>query len=49
MLLLTKDMDGLHAGTNIMEEIFTQVLEDYFSRKNFDDFIKIPQFKIISC
>lgn len=49
MLLLTKDMDGLHSGTTIMEEIFTQVLEDYFSRKNFDEFIKISQFKINSC
>jgi len=49
MLLLTKDIDGLHAGTNIMEEIFTQVLEDYFSRKKFDDFIKITPFKIKSC
>ncbi|MHA2280383.1 MAG: hypothetical protein ACXAC5_06000 [Promethearchaeota archaeon] len=49
MLLLTKDLEGLHSGTNILEEIFTQVLDDYFSRKNFDEFIKIPQFKIISC
>ncbi|MHA1932724.1 MAG: hypothetical protein ACW96X_09310 [Promethearchaeota archaeon] len=49
MLLLTKDMDGLHSGTNIMEEILTQVLEDYFTRKNFEDFIKISQFKMNSC
>lgn len=49
MLLLTKDLDGLHSGTNIMEEILTQVLEDYFSKKNFDDFIKITQFKITNC
>ena len=49
LLLLAKDLDGLHAGTNIMEEIFTQVLEDYFNRKNFEEFIMIPQLKINSC
>ena len=49
LLLLAKDLDGLHAGTNIMEEIFTQVLEDYFNRKNFEEFIKMPQLKINSC
>ncbi|MHA2088551.1 MAG: hypothetical protein ACW972_09755 [Promethearchaeota archaeon] len=49
MLLLTKDLDGLHSGTKIMEEILTQVLEDYFTKKNFDEFIKVTQFKIISC
>ena len=46
MLLITKDLDGLHLGTNVMEEILTQVLEDYFNKKNFDEFIKITQFKI---
>ena len=49
MLLLAKDLDGLHSGTNIMEEILTQVLEDYFSKKNFEEFIRIPPFKINSC
>ena len=49
MLLLAKDMEGLHSGTAIMEDILTQVLEDYFSKKNFEEFIKIPQFKINSC
>ncbi|MHA1987899.1 MAG: hypothetical protein ACW98D_14785 [Promethearchaeota archaeon] len=49
LLLLTKDLKGLHAGANIMEEILTQVLEDYFTRKIFEEFIKIPQFKINSC
>jgi hypothetical protein len=49
MLLLTKDLDGLHSGNNLMEEILTQVLEDYFNRKNFDEYIKVPQFKIKSC
>jgi len=49
MLLLAKDLDGIHVGTNIMEEIFTQVLEDYFNRKNFEEFIMIPQLKINSC
>ena len=49
MLLLTKDLDGLKSGKKIMEEILNQVLEDYFTKKNFDDFIKIRQFRIYSC
>jgi len=49
MLLLTKDMDGLKSGAKTMEEILNQVLEDYFTKKNLDDFIKITRFKIISC
>ena len=49
MLLLAKDLEGLHSGTSIMEEILTQVLEDYFTKKNFDEFIKIAQLKINSC
>jgi len=49
MLLLTKDIDGLDSGTKTMQEILNQVLEDYFTKKNFDDFIKITRFTIISC
>ena len=49
MLLLTKDIDGLKSGAKTMEEIFNQVLEDYFTKENFDDFIKIPQFRIYNC
>ena len=49
MLLLSKDMEGLTSGINVMEEIFTQTFEDYFKRKQFENFIKIRQFKIYSC
>ncbi|MFW9822516.1 MAG: hypothetical protein ACFFE4_06255 [Candidatus Thorarchaeota archaeon] len=49
MLLLTKDLDGLHKGTVLMKEIFTQVLEDYFGKEKFDEFMKIPLFKIENC
>jgi hypothetical protein len=46
LLLLTKDMDGLNSGVEIMEEILNQVLEEYFNRKNFEDHIKIRQLKL---
>lgn len=49
ILLLAKDMDGLISGIDTMEEIFTQTFEDYFSRKKFDDYIKICPFKMTSC
>ncbi len=49
MLLLTEDMDGLKSGANIMEEILNQVLDDYFTKKQFNDFIKIRQFRINKC
>ncbi len=49
MLLLTEDMGGVKSGIKIMEEILNQVLEDYFRKKNFDDFIKIRQFRINNC
>ncbi|MFX0081933.1 MAG: hypothetical protein ACFE94_09290 [Candidatus Hodarchaeota archaeon] len=46
MLLLTKDIEGINSGIEIMEEILNQVLEDYFDKKKFEDFIKIRQFKL---
>ena len=49
MLLLAKDMEGLNLGVSIMEEILSQTLEDYFSKKNYDEYIKIHPFKAISC
>jgi hypothetical protein len=49
MMLLTKDMAGLKSGAKVIEEILNQVLEDYFTKQNYDDFIKIRQFRIYSC
>ncbi|MFX1312897.1 MAG: hypothetical protein ACFFHD_09820 [Promethearchaeota archaeon] len=49
LLLLTKDMDGLISGINILEEILTQILENYFNLQKFDEYIKICPFKLISC
>ena len=49
MLLLAKDMDGLISGIDTMEEIFIQTFEDYFNRKKFEEYIKIPPFKMTSC
>jgi hypothetical protein len=48
MLLLTKDIEGINSGVEIMEEILKQVLEDYFDKKKFEDFIKIRQFKLFN-
>ena len=46
MMLLAKDMDGINSGIEIMEEILNQVLEDYFNKKKFEDYIKIRQLKL---
>ena len=46
MMLLAKDMNGINSGVEIMEEILNQVLEDYFNKKKFEDYIKIRQFKL---
>ena len=46
LMLLTEDMEGINSGVEIMEEILHQVLEDYFSKKNFEDFIRIRQFRL---
>ncbi|MFX1256671.1 MAG: hypothetical protein ACFFAN_02345 [Promethearchaeota archaeon] len=48
-LLLTKDMDGLVSGIDIMEDIFTQTIEDYLNQQQFDDYIKIRPFKLLNC
>jgi len=49
VLLLTKDMDGLSSGINMMEEILKQILEDYFNQQKFDEYIKIRPFKLKNC
>jgi len=47
LILLAKDMEGINVGVDLMEGIFIQVLEDYFNRKEFDDFIKIRPIKLL--
>ncbi|MFX0143628.1 MAG: hypothetical protein ACFE9C_06075 [Candidatus Hodarchaeota archaeon] len=49
MLLLSKDMDGLTLGVDIMENILKQVMEDYINQNQFDDYIKIRPFKLLNC
>ena len=49
LLLLARDMKGLDTGIEIMENLLNQVLEHYFDKKEFEDFIKIRPFKIIGC
>lgn len=49
MLLLAKDMKGLTRGIDYIEEILTQVLDDYLERKNFNDYIKIRPFELSVC
>jgi hypothetical protein len=49
ILLLSKDMDGLALGVEVMEDILKQVLEDYMSQNIFDDYIKIRPFKLLNC
>ena len=46
MMLLAKDMNGINSGVEIMDEILNQVLEDYFNKKKFEDYIKIRQLKL---
>ncbi|MFX1427513.1 MAG: hypothetical protein ACFFBE_13740 [Promethearchaeota archaeon] len=46
LLLLAKDLNAIKAGVDYLEEIFKQVLEDYFNKKNFGDYVKIRQFKL---
>ncbi|KKL79856.1 hypothetical protein LCGC14_2010620 [marine sediment metagenome] len=48
LLLLTKDLKGINSGINTIEEILKQVLEDYFNKKNFEEFIKICPFKLFN-
>lgn len=49
MLLLAKEKNGLVSGLDVMGEILTQTLEDYFNQQQFDDFIKIRPFKLYNC
>ena len=49
MILLSKDMDGISAGINAMEEILGQVLHNYFNKKQFEENIKILPFRLYSC
>jgi len=49
VLLLTREMEGLNPGINMLESILNQVLEDYKIQKKFDEFIMIRRFKIIDC
>lgn len=46
MLLLAKELDALNSGVEYMEEILKQILEDYFLKKDFEDFIKVRQFSL---
>ncbi|NVM44942.1 MAG: hypothetical protein HWN79_08490 [Candidatus Lokiarchaeota archaeon] len=49
MLLLAKDMEGLVAGVDALEDIITQTFKDYFEQKNREDYVKIKPFKLFSC
>ncbi|MHA1256842.1 MAG: hypothetical protein ACTSPS_14720 [Promethearchaeota archaeon] len=49
LILIAKEKKGLISGLNVMEEILTQTLEDYFNQQQFDDFIKIRPFKLFNC
>ncbi|MFO7798035.1 MAG: hypothetical protein ACQERB_10525 [Promethearchaeati archaeon] len=49
MLLLSKDIEGIRSGVEKMREILQQVLDDYFERKQFDEFIKLRQFNLFDC
>lgn len=46
MLLLSKDIEAINTGIEYMEETFRQILEDYFTKKNFEEFIKVRQFSL---
>jgi hypothetical protein len=49
MILVAKDMIGLVLGIEYIEEILTQILDEYLERKEFDDYIKIRPFKLTAC
>jgi len=49
LLLLAKEKNGLTSALNMLEEILTQTLEDYFNQQQFDDFIKIRPFRLFNC
>ncbi|MFX0032753.1 MAG: hypothetical protein ACFE8E_02605 [Candidatus Hodarchaeota archaeon] len=49
ILLITKDIESLISGINILEEIFTQTFEDYLKKEAFEDYVKIRPFLIHNC
>jgi len=49
ILLITKDMDSLISGINILEEIFIQTFDDYLEKEAFEDYVKIRPFLIHNC
>ena len=49
IFLKANEMKGMKAGLEILYVILKQTLDDYFNRKNFDDYIKIRPFEIYSC
>lgn len=49
ILLISLDMDGLISGIDTLEEVFSQTFEDYIRQKEFDDFVKIRPFELLSC
>ena len=49
MLLLAKNMEGLVAGVDTIEDILTQTFKDYLEQKNRDDYVKIKPFKLFNC
>jgi hypothetical protein len=46
MLLIAKNIKAINSGVEYMEEVLNQVLENYFNEKDFEDYIKIRQFKL---
>ncbi|MHA1274471.1 MAG: hypothetical protein ACTSVV_03765 [Promethearchaeota archaeon] len=49
IILMTKDMEGLHNGLKTFETILEQTFNNYFETKNFDDYVKVPCFKLYHC
>ncbi|MHA1915917.1 MAG: hypothetical protein ACW986_12290 [Promethearchaeota archaeon] len=49
LLLLARDIEGVSAGINTVVDLMTQVLDHYFDKKGFEDFIKIRTCKINGC
>jgi hypothetical protein len=48
ILLLSKDLNGLVSGVSTLESVLKQTFEDYLDQKNFDEYIKIRPFELIS-
>ncbi len=49
MILLSKDINGMRAGIDEMEDILDQVLDKYFQEQKFEDYIQIYPFKLYNC